>query len=77
VVGLSLAWRVAADPHGVGIHVVCPGGIDTPMLDKVAFPGVGPPGGRGAIDAVTGGRDGSQALLLGGPPRRSAVTGPR
>jgi NAD(P)-dependent dehydrogenase (short-subunit alcohol dehydrogenase family) len=43
VVGLSLAWRVAAAPHGVGIHVVCPGGIDTPMLDKVAFPGLEAP----------------------------------
>jgi NAD(P)-dependent dehydrogenase (short-subunit alcohol dehydrogenase family) len=45
VVGLSLAWRVAAAPHGVGIHVVCPGGIDTPMLDKVAFPGLDLPAG--------------------------------
>ena len=45
VVGLSLAWRVAAAPHGIGIHVVCPGGIDTPMLDKVAFPGLGIPAG--------------------------------
>lgn len=46
VVGLSLAWRVAAAPHGVGIHVVCPGGIDTPMLDKVAFPGLDIPAGE-------------------------------
>jgi NAD(P)-dependent dehydrogenase (short-subunit alcohol dehydrogenase family) len=45
VVGLSLAWRVAAAPHGVGIHVVCPGGVDTPMLDKVAFPGLDIPVG--------------------------------
>jgi NAD(P)-dependent dehydrogenase (short-subunit alcohol dehydrogenase family) len=45
VVGLSLAWRVAAAPHGVGIHVVCPGGTDTPMLDKVAFPGLDVPTG--------------------------------
>jgi NAD(P)-dependent dehydrogenase (short-subunit alcohol dehydrogenase family) len=45
VVGLSLAWRVAAAPHGVGIHVVCPGGVDTPMLDKVAFPGLDIPAG--------------------------------
>ena len=40
VVGLSLAWHVAAAPHGVGIHVVCPGGVDTPLVDKVAFPGL-------------------------------------
>ncbi len=45
VVGLSLAWRVAAAPRGVDIHVVCPGGIDTPMLDKVAFPGLDLPTG--------------------------------
>jgi NAD(P)-dependent dehydrogenase (short-subunit alcohol dehydrogenase family) len=45
VVGLSLAWRVAAAPHGVAVHVVCPGGIDTPMLDKVAFPGLDIPAG--------------------------------
>lgn len=44
VVGLSLAWRVAAAPHGIGIHVVCPGGIETPLLDKVRFPGLAMPG---------------------------------
>jgi NAD(P)-dependent dehydrogenase (short-subunit alcohol dehydrogenase family) len=45
VIGLSLAWRVAAAPHGIGIHVVCPAGVDTPMLDKVAFPGLDVPAG--------------------------------
>ena len=45
VVGLSLAWRVAAAAHGVGVHVVCPGGVDTPLLDKVTFPGLAVPEG--------------------------------
>ena len=34
VVGLSLSLRGEAAPHGVRVSVVCPGGVDTPMLDK-------------------------------------------
>ncbi|MDX1620129.1 MAG: SDR family oxidoreductase [Nitriliruptorales bacterium] len=45
VVGLTLALRVAAAPWGVGVHVVCPGGVDTPILDKTEFPGLPPPDG--------------------------------
>ncbi|MGY1724764.1 SDR family NAD(P)-dependent oxidoreductase [Blastococcus sp. SYSU DS0533] len=34
VVGLSLSLRGEAAAHGVRVSVVCPGGVDTPMLDK-------------------------------------------
>lgn len=34
VVGLSLALRTEAAVHGVGVTVVCPAAVDTPILDK-------------------------------------------
>ncbi|WP_073260269.1 SDR family NAD(P)-dependent oxidoreductase [Cryptosporangium aurantiacum] len=34
IVGLSLALRSEAAAHGVGVTVVCPGAVDTPILDK-------------------------------------------
>jgi len=33
VVGLSVSLRVEAEPHGVRVSAVCPGVIDTPILD--------------------------------------------
>ncbi len=34
VVGLSLSLRVEGAARGVRVSVVCPGGVDTPILDK-------------------------------------------
>lgn len=34
VVGLSLSLRPEAARHGVGVTVLCPGGVDTPLLDR-------------------------------------------
>ncbi|MEX5718987.1 SDR family NAD(P)-dependent oxidoreductase [Geodermatophilus maliterrae] len=34
VVGLSLSLRGEGAPRGVRVSVVCPGGVDTPILDK-------------------------------------------
>jgi NAD(P)-dependent dehydrogenase (short-subunit alcohol dehydrogenase family) len=34
VVGLSLALRTEATGHGVGVTVVCPSSVETPILDK-------------------------------------------
>ncbi|ORI24939.1 SDR family oxidoreductase [Rhodococcus sp. 1168] len=34
VVGLSLALRTEAAAKGVGVTVICPGAVDTPILDK-------------------------------------------
>lgn len=34
VVGLSVGLRMEADAHGVRVTVVCPGVIETPLLDK-------------------------------------------
>ena len=34
VVGLSLALRTEAAAKGVGVTVVCPAAVDTPILDK-------------------------------------------
>lgn len=36
VVGLSLALRSEAAAHGIGVLVVCPGAVETPILDKGA-----------------------------------------
>ncbi len=51
VVGLSLALRSEAGAHGVGVLVVCPGAVETPILDKGA---VGDFEGRGFF--LTGAR---------------------
>jgi len=37
VVGLSLALRSEAAAYGVGVTVVCPAAVDTPILDKGEF----------------------------------------
>jgi short-subunit dehydrogenase len=34
VVGLSLSLRAEAAAHGIGVTAVCPGFVDTPILDK-------------------------------------------
>ncbi|UXA16925.1 SDR family oxidoreductase [Mycobacterium sp. SMC-4] len=39
VVGLSLALRSEAAPRGVGVLVVCPAAVETPILDKGAMGG--------------------------------------
>ena len=39
IVGLSLALRSEAAAHGVGVLVVCPSAIETPLLDKGAVGG--------------------------------------
>ena len=33
VVGMSHSLRIEARVHGVGVHVICPGVIETPLLD--------------------------------------------
>jgi NAD(P)-dependent dehydrogenase (short-subunit alcohol dehydrogenase family) len=43
VVGLSLALRSEAAVHGVGVTVVCPAAVETPMLDQGE---IGPVRGR-------------------------------
>ncbi len=40
VVGLSLALRAEAAERGVRVSVVCPGGIDTPIFDKLQHEGL-------------------------------------
>lgn len=37
VVGLSLALRTEAADHGVGVTVICPGAVETPILEKGEF----------------------------------------
>jgi NAD(P)-dependent dehydrogenase (short-subunit alcohol dehydrogenase family) len=55
VVGLSMSLRMEAAGHGVGVSVVCPGVIDTPLLDRPN------PDDLAAIPTVLDGR----ALLTG------------
>src|SRR6201991_3178680 len=40
VVGMSLALRSEAVPRGVGVLVVCPAAVETPILDKGAVGGL-------------------------------------
>lgn len=40
IVGLSLTLRAAGADFGVQVHVLCPGVIDTPMLDRADVPGL-------------------------------------
>jgi NAD(P)-dependent dehydrogenase (short-subunit alcohol dehydrogenase family) len=40
VVGLTLSLRMEAQAHGVRVNLICPGLIETPMLDKGGPPGL-------------------------------------
>jgi NAD(P)-dependent dehydrogenase (short-subunit alcohol dehydrogenase family) len=42
VVGLSMSLRVEAQAHGVRVNLICPGVIETPLLDKGGPPGLPP-----------------------------------
>jgi NAD(P)-dependent dehydrogenase (short-subunit alcohol dehydrogenase family) len=42
VVGLTISLRVEARAHGVRVNLICPGVIETPLLDKAAAPGLPP-----------------------------------
>jgi NAD(P)-dependent dehydrogenase (short-subunit alcohol dehydrogenase family) len=57
VVGLSLGLRAAATDTGVGIHVVCPGAVETPMLDKNDIPGLPTPPSMAGLDIRKSFRD--------------------
>jgi NAD(P)-dependent dehydrogenase (short-subunit alcohol dehydrogenase family) len=62
VVGLSLSLRAEAAPRGVRVSVVCPGGVDTPILDKgmpadlPRVPGIEGIDSRALITRFSGGR---------------------
>lgn len=69
VVGLSLSLRIEAAPHGVRVSAVCPGVIDTPILDSQ-----GPPD----LPATSLRGHGREMLLHGNrgpayPPQKLAV----
>jgi short-subunit dehydrogenase len=53
VVGLSMALRSEAVPQGVGVLVVCPAAVETPILDKGA---VGSFAGRDYFLKTQGGK---------------------
>ena len=62
VVGLSLALRAEAARHGVRVSVVCPGVIDTPILDKQEQPGLPVPRSIQGMDPRV------WLTRIGGPP---------
>ena len=85
VVGLSLALRGEAAAYGVRVSVLCPGWVDTPLLDAGNPADLPPvttrPGGREAIRAARLGRPVSPeaiaALALRGLDRNQAlIVGP-
>ena len=83
VVGLSLSLRGEAAHRGVRVSVVCPGGIDTPILDKgmpadlPRVPTAEATDTRAAITRMSGGRlygaDALAADVLRGVDRNRAV----
>lgn len=46
VVGLSTSLRVEAEPHGVRVSAICPGVIETPLVDNAPRRGYGKKLGR-------------------------------
>jgi NAD(P)-dependent dehydrogenase (short-subunit alcohol dehydrogenase family) len=88
VVGLSLGLRAEARSKGVRVSVVCPGGVDTPILDK-GVPADLPPvpsaehtDTRAVITKMSGGRlydaDALAADVLRGVDRnRALIVAPR
>jgi NAD(P)-dependent dehydrogenase (short-subunit alcohol dehydrogenase family) len=88
VVGLSLSLRVEGAARGVRVSVVCPGGVDTPILDKgipADLPRVPSAEGvdaRAVITRLSGGRlygaDALAADVLRGVDRnRPVIVAPR
>jgi len=59
VVGMSTSLRMEAAAHGVRVSVICPGVIDTPLLDKGNPPDLPPvtnvPSARGLLEKMIGG----------------------
>jgi NAD(P)-dependent dehydrogenase (short-subunit alcohol dehydrogenase family) len=61
VVGLTLSLATEAAGRGVGVHVICPGPVDTPLLDAPP-PAGADPSGADAVDIR------SYLTDLSGPP---------
>ena len=88
VVGLSLSLRVEGAARGVRVSVVCPGGVDTPILDKgmpadlPRVPGAEGRDARALVTRASGGRlysaDALAADVLRGVDRnRPIIVAPR
>ena len=88
VVGLSLSLRAEGAARGVRVSVVCPGGIDTPILDKgipadlPRVPGIEAIDAREVVTRFSGGRlysaDALAADVLRGIDRnRPVIVAPR
>ena len=88
VVGLSLSLRVEGAGRGVRVSVVCPGGVDTPILDKgmpadlPRVPGAEGRDARALVTRASGGRlysaDALAADVLRGIDRnRPIIVAPR
>jgi NAD(P)-dependent dehydrogenase (short-subunit alcohol dehydrogenase family) len=65
VVGLTEALAEEGKKHGIRVNVVCPGAVDTVMLDT-AFPNVQPRLSPGQV---------AEAILFLASPRSSAISG--
>ncbi len=88
VVGLSLSLRAEGAARGVRVSVVCPGGVDTPILDKgmpadlPPVPGIETIDAREVVTRLSGGRlysaDALAADVLRGIDRnRPVIVAPR
>ncbi|HTZ08238.1 MAG TPA: SDR family oxidoreductase [Acidimicrobiales bacterium] len=85
VVGLSVSLRMEAAAHGVRVSVVCPGVIDTPLLDKGnpddLPPVPGTPDVRAMLSALIGrpypAADLAEDVLVGLERNRPLIVTPR
>ena len=85
VVGLSVALRIEARAHGVGVSVVCPGVIDTPLLDRPNPADLPPvttiPDGRKLLTKIMGRayppEDLAEDILDGVARNRAFIVSPR
>lgn len=84
VVGLSVSLRGEAAQHGVRVSVICPGVIDTPLLDKGNPPEVPPiemPGTRAMLERSIGKAYPPEALardvLAGVAANKAFIVSPR
>jgi NAD(P)-dependent dehydrogenase (short-subunit alcohol dehydrogenase family) len=71
VIGLVRSYAPALAARGVGLHAVCPGLVDTPMLgaarpelDRLGFPLVGVPDVAGALVACAAGDDPAEVVVV-------------
>ena len=67
VLGLSDSLRVDLEPYGIGISSLCPGGVNTNIMDSMMKLPSGPPSSSqlaGNVEALVGGSDEANSVAI-------------